>query len=208
VTTDYDTLKAMKDAGCRLLIVGYESGNQQILKNIKKGATIEMAERFTANCKKLGLVIHGDYIIGLPGESHETIRKTIEFAKRMDTETIQVSIAAPYPGTELYDYLKNNGLIKINGTMSDETGHQLPNFSYPGLDQGDLVEWVERFYGEYFFRPRVAWRIVRKAIWDGHERRRLYKEAREYMALRSKRKKFVTANKEARESAPAAVSGD
>src|SRR5579884_824491 len=191
VTTDYDTLKAMKDAGCRLLIVGYESGDQQILKNIKKGATIDMARRFTANCKKLGLVIHGDYIIGLPGETHETIRKTIEFAKRMDTETIQVSIAAPYPGTELYDYLKNNGLITINGTMSDESGHQLPNFSYPGLDHADLVDWVERFYGEYFFRPRVAWRVVKKAVFDGHERRRLYKEAREYMALRSKRRKFV-----------------
>ena len=60
----------MKDAGCRLLIVGYESGDPQILKNIKKGATIEMAERFTANCKSLGLVIHGDFIVGLPGETH------------------------------------------------------------------------------------------------------------------------------------------
>src|SRR5579871_408616 len=208
VTTDYETLKAMREAGCRLLIVGYESGNQEILKNIKKGATIEMAERFTANCKKLGLVIHGDYIIGLPGESHQTIRKTIEFAKRMDTETIQVSIAAPYPGTELYDYLKNNGLITINGSMTDDTGHQLPNFSYPGLDHADLVEWVERFYGEYFFRPRVAWRIVRKAIFNGAERRRLYKEAREYMALRSKRKRFVADSKNTRQSAPVSVSGD
>ena len=69
VTTDYDTLKAMKDAGCRLLIVGYESGDPQILKNIKKGATVDMAQRFTANCKKLGLIIHGDFIIGLPGET-------------------------------------------------------------------------------------------------------------------------------------------
>jgi radical SAM superfamily enzyme YgiQ (UPF0313 family) len=209
VTTDYDTLKAMKDAGCRLLIVGYESGEQQILKNIKKGATVEMAERFTANCHKLGLVIHGDFIIGLPGETPATIRKTIDFAKRLDTETIQVSIAAPYPGTELYDYLKNNNLITIGSSMSDESGHQLPNFSYPGLSHGDLMEWVERFYGEYFFRPRVAWRIVRKAVFDGHERKRLYKEAREYMALRSKRRKFVAANKEAGQSAPAAVgSGD
>jgi hopanoid biosynthesis associated radical SAM protein HpnJ len=206
VTTDYETLKAMKDAGARLLIVGYESGEQQILKNIKKGATIEMAERFTANCKKLGLVIHGDYIIGLPGETPQTIRKTIEFAKRMDTETIQVSIAAPYPGTELYSYLEKNNLITINGTMSDESGHQLPNFSYPGLSHGDLVEWVERFYGEYFFRPRVAWRIVRKAIFNNHERKRLYKEAREYMSLRSKRKKFVAASKGAAQQTPAAAS--
>jgi hopanoid biosynthesis associated radical SAM protein HpnJ len=195
VTTDYETLKAMKEAGARLLIVGYESGDQQILKNIKKGATVDMAERFTANCKKLGLVIHGDFIIGLPGETPQTIRKTIDFAKRLDTETIQVSIAAPYPGTELYNYLQTNGLITINGSMSDESGHQLPNFSYPGLSHADLVEWVERFYGEYFFRPRVAWRIVRKAVFDGHERKRLYKEAREYMSLRSKRRKFVAASK-------------
>ncbi|HUI81001.1 MAG TPA: hopanoid biosynthesis associated radical SAM protein HpnJ [Bryobacteraceae bacterium] len=207
VTTDYETLKAMKDAGARLLIVGYESGDQQILKNIKKGATIEMAERFTANAKKVGLTIHGDFIIGLPGETPETVRKTIEFAKRMDSETIQVSIAAPYPGTEFYDYLKNNQLISIDGSMHDGAGHQLPNFSYAGLTQADLVEWVERFYGEYFFRPRVAWRIVRKAIFDGAERKRLYKEAREYMALRSKRKKYIAASKDTRPSA-AAAAGD
>ena len=58
--------------------------------------------------------------------------------------------------------------------MTDEAGHQLPNIIYPGLDRGELVEWVERFYGEYFFRPRVVWRIVRKAMFDGHERQRLY----------------------------------
>src|ERR1700704_3076726 len=194
VTTDYETLKAMKEAGCRLLIVGYESGDQQILKNIKKGATIDMAERFTANCKKLGLLIHGDFIIGLPGESRESIRKTIDFAKRIDTETIQGSIAHPYPGTEFYDYVKKNNLITIDA-MTDDTGHQLPNVVYPGLDRGELVEWVERFYSEYFFRPRVVWRIIRKAIFDGDDRRRLTKEAREYMALRSKRKRFVAAHK-------------
>ncbi len=167
--------------------MGYESGDPQILKNIKKGATVDMAERFTANCKKLGLVIHGDFIIGLPGETRESIRKTIDFAKRLDNETIQVSIAHPYPGTEFYDYVKKNDLITID-SMTDETGHQLPNIIYPGLDRGELVEWVERFYGEYFFRPRVIWRMVRKAIFNGDERKRLTKEAREYMALRSKRK--------------------
>jgi radical SAM superfamily enzyme YgiQ (UPF0313 family) len=135
VTTDYDTLKAMKEAGCRLLIVGYESGDPQILKNIKKGATVEMAQRFTANCKKLGLLVHGDYIIGLPGETRESIRKTIDFAKKLDTETIQVSIAHPYPGTEFYDYVKKNNLITID-SMTDDTGHQLPNVVYPGLDRG------------------------------------------------------------------------
>jgi radical SAM superfamily enzyme YgiQ (UPF0313 family) len=207
VTTDYDTLKAMKEAGCRLLIVGYESGDPQILKNIKKGATVDMAQRFTANCKKLGLLVHGDFIIGLPGETRESIRRTIDFAKKLDTETIQVSIAHPYPGTEFYDYVKKNGLITID-SMTDDTGHQLPNVVYPGLDRGELVDFVERFYGEYFFRPRVVWRIVRKAIFNNDERRRLTKEAREYMALRTKRKKFVAEQKAAKAAPLPANSGD
>jgi len=102
VTTDYETLKAMKESGCRLMIVGYESGDPQILKNIKKGATIEMALRYTENARKLGLLIHGDFIVGLPGESRESLRRTVDFAKRLDVDTIQVSIAHPYPGTEFY----------------------------------------------------------------------------------------------------------
>jgi radical SAM superfamily enzyme YgiQ (UPF0313 family) len=74
VTSNYETLRAMKEAGCRLLIVGYESGDSRVLKNIKKGATVEMAQRFTANCKKMGLVIHGDFIVGLPGDNRESLR--------------------------------------------------------------------------------------------------------------------------------------
>ena len=190
VTVDYETLKAMKDAGCRLLIVGYESGDPQILKNIKKGATIEQAIAFTKNCKKLGLVIHGDFIVGLPGETPETIRRTIDFAKKLDTETIQVSVAHPLPGTEFYDYVEKNGYL-TNEAMTDAQGHQLPNISYPGLSNVDILESVEQFYGEYYFRPRVAWRVVRKAVFDSEERNRLYHEAREYLNLRSKRKKFV-----------------
>jgi hopanoid biosynthesis associated radical SAM protein HpnJ len=195
VTTDYDTLKAMKEAGCRLLIVGYESGDEQILRNIKKGATIDMAKRFTDNCHKLGLVIHGDFIVGLPGESRQTLRNTIDFAKKLDVETIQVSIAHPYPGTEFFEYVKKNDLITID-SMTDESGHQLPNIIYPGLNRGELVEWVEKFYGEYYFRPKTAWRVVKKAVVN-NDIPRLYKEAREYMALRSKRRKFVADQKQA-----------
>jgi len=194
VTTDYETLKAMKDAGCRLLIVGYESGNEQILRNIKKGATIEGARRFTKDAHNLGLTVHGDFIVGLPGETRETIRNTIDFAKQLDVETIQVSIAHAYPGTEFYDYAKENGLVQLK--MSDDEGHQLPNVVYPGiLAKGEMVEWVERFYGEYYFRPKAAWRIVRKGIFDGHERKRIYKEAKDYLSLRAKRKKYVADEK-------------
>jgi hopanoid biosynthesis associated radical SAM protein HpnJ len=209
VTTDHETLKAMKDAGCRLLIVGYESGDEQILKNIKKGATIDMARRFTANCKKLGLVVHGDFIVGLPGETRETIRKSIDFAKELDVETIQVSLGHPFPGTEFYDHVKKNGLITIDA-MTDESGHQLPNYRYPGLEKGELVEWVERFYSEFYFRPKVAFRLVANAIFDSADRKRLYKEAREYLALRTKRRKYVKDQKAERDQKeqPVLSSGD
>ena len=206
VTTDYDTLKAMRQSGCRLMIVGYESGDPQILKNIKKGATIDMARRFTRDAHRVGLTIHGDFIVGLPGETRESIRRTVDFAKELNTETIQVSIAHPYPGTEFYDYVKRNNLITIDA-MTDEQGHQLPNIVYPGLDRAELVDWVERFYGEYYFRPKAAWRVVRKALFNGQERRRLYKEAREYLALRNKRKQFVKKEREAARSASGAYAG-
>jgi radical SAM superfamily enzyme YgiQ (UPF0313 family) len=194
VTTDYETLKAMRDAGCRLLIVGYESGDEQILKNIKKGATIEGARRFTKDAHNLGLTIHVDFIVGLPGETRATLRNTINFAKQLDVETIQVSLGHAYPGTEFYDYAKENNLVQLK--MSDDEGHQLPNVVYPGiLEKGEMMEWVERFYGEYYFRPKAAWRIVRKGIFDGQERKRIYKEAKEYFSLRSKRKQYIADEK-------------
>ena len=123
-------------------------------------------------------------------DARDAFARTIDFAKRLDTETIQVSIAHPYPGTEFYDYVKKNDLITID-SMTDEKGHQLPNIIYPGLDRGELVEWVERFYGEYYFRPKR--RLARRAQGDVRCRRAQppNKEAREYLALRIKRKKFV-----------------
>ena len=192
VTTDYETLKAMKEAGCRLLIVGYESGDPQILKNVKKGATVERARQFTKDCKKLGLIVHGDFILGLPGETKETIRTTIDFAKELDVETIQVSLAHAYPGTELYDYAKANGFIRIEGAqMVDEGGHQVAMIEYPGLPRDYVMEMVHHFYDEYYFRPKAIYRIVRKAVFNSEERKRLYKEAKQFLTLRAARNKAV-----------------
>ncbi len=205
VTTDYETLKAMKDAGCRLLIVGYESGDQQILKNIKKGATIERARQFTKDCHKLGLVVHGDFILGLPGETRETINNTINFAKELDVETIQVSVAHAYPGTELYEYATKNGFMVADNKMVDEGGHQLAHIQYPGLPADEILDSVHRFYDEYYFRPKAAFRILRKAVFDGGERKRLYKEAKTFLKVRAMRHKWV---KERREKTDAAVTAE
>jgi hopanoid biosynthesis associated radical SAM protein HpnJ len=203
VTTDYETLKAMKEAGCRLLIVGYESGDQQILKNIKKGATIERALQFTKDCHKLGLVIHGDFIMGLPGETHQTIDNTIQFAKSLDVETIQVSVAHAYPGTELYDYAVKNGFMVADTKMVDEGGHQLAHIQYPGLPADEILEAVHRFYDEYYFRPKAVFRILRKAAFDSVERKRLYKEAKTFLKVRSMRHKWVKDKREKENSAAA-----
>jgi hopanoid biosynthesis associated radical SAM protein HpnJ len=204
VTTDYETLKAMKEAGCRLLIVGYESGDQQILKNIKKGATVERARQFTKDCHKLGLVVHGDFILGLPGETHQTINNTIAFAKELDVETIQVSVAHAYPGTELYDYAVKNGFMVSESKMVDEGGHQLAHIQYPGLPADEILGAVHRFYDEYYFRPRAVIRILRKAAFDGAERKRLYQEAKTFLKLRSARNKMVKKHAEtARAAEPA-----
>jgi hopanoid biosynthesis associated radical SAM protein HpnJ len=191
VTTSYETLKAMKEAGCRLLIVGYESGDAQILKNIKKGATVERAREFTRDCHKLGLVVHGDFILGLPGETHETINNTIKFAKELDVETIQVSVAHAYPGTELYDHVTQNGFMVAGAKMVDDGGHQLVQMQYPGLPADEILAAVHRFYDEYYFRPKAVYRILRKAAFDGHERKRLYKEAKAFLKLRAARNKMV-----------------
>src|SRR5437660_7556276 len=191
VTTDYETLKAMKDAGCRLMIVGFESGDPQILKNIKKGATVERARQFTKDCHKLGLVIHGDFILGLPGETRQTINNTIAFAKELDVDTIQVSVAHAYPGTELYDYAMKNGFMVSSGKMVEEGGHQLAHIQYPGLPADEILGSVHRFYDEYYFRPKAVFRILKKAAFDGDERKRLYKEAKTFLKVRSMRNKLV-----------------
>jgi hopanoid biosynthesis associated radical SAM protein HpnJ len=202
VTTDYETLKAMKEAGCRLLIVGYESGDQQILKNIKKGATVERARQFTKDCHKLGLVVHGDFILGLPGETRETIRNTINFAKELDVETIQVSIAHAYPGTELYDYVIKNGFLAPGSNMVDEGGHQLAHIQYPGLPVDEVMESVHRFYDEYYFRPKAVFRILRKAVFNNVERKRLYKEAKSFLKLRASRQQWVKDKRQKSDATP------
>jgi radical SAM superfamily enzyme YgiQ (UPF0313 family) len=192
VHSDYDTLKAMADAGARLFIVGFESGDDQILKNIKKGATVEMGRAFAKNCRKLGIRVHGDFIIGLPGETKESIQKTIDFAKELDSETIQVSIAHAYSGTELHQQLERNH-IPVNLLMADSHGHQLPHIEYPKLSRQEMMFAVNRFYDEYYFRPSVVWRIVREALWSRDERRRLTQEAIDFLKVRAGRRRYAQA---------------
>ena len=116
-------------------------------------------------------------------------------------ETIQVSVAHAYPGTELYDYVVKNGFILGDNKMVDEGGHQLAQIQYPGLPADDIMSAVHRFYDEYYFRPKAVYRILRKAMFDSNDRKRLYKEAKSFLKLRAARNKMV--KKHAAEAAAA-----
>src|SRR5260370_18628349 len=120
----------MAGAGARLFIVGVESGDPQILKNIKKGAPVELARAFMKNCRKVGIRVHGDFIIRLPGETKEPIQKTIDFAKELDCETIQVSLAHAMPGTELHDTIAQQGFLQVEA-LAASGAHQFPHTAYP-----------------------------------------------------------------------------
>ena len=122
--------------------------------------------------------------------------------RRLDCETIQVSIAHAYPGTEFYDYAKSNGFI-TNEKMEDGGGHQMAHIEYPGLPVDYVMEMVHRFYDEYYFRPKAAFRVVWKAIVN-RDVPRLYVEARRFMKLRAERNKAVkeTRSQQAKPTAP------
>jgi hopanoid biosynthesis associated radical SAM protein HpnJ len=185
--TDYETLKIMREAGLRHVVVGYETGNEQILKNIKKGVTREQAIQFTRDCKKLGLSIHGAFIMGLPGETRETIQETIEYAKMLDLDSIQVSLASPYPGTEFYEQSKREGWISSDSFL-DDTGHQTCVINYPHLSNREIFDAVELFYNKFYFRPKYIARSILRMITDSGERKKLLREGKQYLEYMKKRK--------------------
>jgi hopanoid biosynthesis associated radical SAM protein HpnJ len=178
----YNTLKVMKDNGLRLLLVGYESGDDEILHNIKKGLRTDIARRFTADCRKLGIVIHGTFILGLPGETQETIQKTIQFAQDINPHTIQVSLAAPYPGTTLYKQAVAEGWLQESEAqhLVNEKGVQLAALSYPHLSKEEIFHSMEVFYKRFYFRPSKIWEIVREMLTSWEMTRRRLREGVEF----------------------------
>jgi hopanoid biosynthesis associated radical SAM protein HpnJ len=152
------TLEILKDNGLRLLVVGYESGNQKILHNIKKGMLVDVARRFTRDCHDLGIAIHGTFILGLPGETKETIEETIRFAREVNPQTIQVSLAAPYPGTFLYKQALERGwLVDENAELLTERGTQVASLNYPHLSHTEIFQSVDEFYRRFYLRaPKIA----------------------------------------------------
>src|SRR3989440_783253 len=183
------TLQVMRDHGLRLLLVGYETGNQQILHNIKKGMRVDVAKRFTKDCHALGITIHGTFILGLPGETKETIQETIRFATEINPHTVQVSLAAPYPGTYLHrQALENGWLDNDNAELVDERGVQIAPLHYPHLSHSEIFHSVEEFYRRFYFRaPKIASIVSEMALSPQMMKRRLREGVEFFRFLRERR---------------------
>ncbi len=185
---DYDTLKTLRDNGLRLLLVGFESGNQEILDGIRKGIKLEVARKFMENCNKLGIKVHGTFIIGLPNETQETIDDTIRFACEVNPHTIQVSIAAPYPGTELYRQALENNWFSDRSLIAS-SGIQTSTLSYPNLSSAQIEDAVETLYRRFYFRPQAIIPIVGEMLGDPQMLKRRLREGKEFFAYLGDRKK-------------------
>lgn len=183
-----ETLKVLKENGLRLLTVGFESGNQQILNNVKKGIRIEGARQFALAAKEVGVLLHATFILGLPGETKETMEQTMRFAQEIDPYSMQVSLAAPYPGTQLYEQAKREGWMVGEGDSLTRSGIQESVISYPSLSKEEMFEAVERFYRRFYLRPRPILRILADMLKDKDEFVRRIREGREFFSFMAKRK--------------------
>jgi radical SAM superfamily enzyme YgiQ (UPF0313 family) len=136
---------------------------------------IEIAKRFTSDCRELGIAIHGTFILGLPGETRETIEQTVRYAIDINPHTIQVSLAAPYPGTELYAQAIANGWLAENAALNlvNNEGVQLSQLSYPNLPAAEIYKSVESFYRRFYFRPGKILELTAEMMtsWDMTKRR-------------------------------------
>lgn len=149
---DYQSMQLMKKAGCRLLDVGYESGNAKILENIKKDITVEQLREFTINAKKAKLKILADFVIGFPGEDQNSINDTINLINEVKPDLLQVSVATPIPGTEFYEYCKSNHYLITDDLEKslDEDGFQKCIVSYPHLSNEEIEARAGNILKNYY----------------------------------------------------------
>jgi radical SAM superfamily enzyme YgiQ (UPF0313 family) len=159
-TVDKEMLELMKKAGCEAIHYGYESGSQEILNNIKKGITLQQSIDATKITKEVGIKIHGYFMIGNPGETKETIRKTIDFAKELDPDTAQFTIATPFPGTELYEiFMHQDHDFK---EFKDYKWYNDVVFVPNGMTKEQLLKLHKQAYKEFYMRPKYIFKSVKR----------------------------------------------
>jgi radical SAM superfamily enzyme YgiQ (UPF0313 family) len=165
-TLDYESMRIMKKAGCRLLDVGFESGSDEILRNIKKRITTNESRRFARDARKARLMVLADVIIGMPGETKETAEQTIRFVKEIKPNIVQFAVATPLPGTEFYKWVKEHGFLLVDDLTESLTrnGFQKCIVSYPGLSSEDIEHFVDRGLKEYYLTPSYIPTALRNVI--------------------------------------------
>jgi radical SAM superfamily enzyme YgiQ (UPF0313 family) len=154
---DKELLEKMKEAGCYIISYGVESGDQTILNNLKKDITIEQVKNAFKLTKEADILTVAYFMIGSPGDSNETIRKTIDFAKELDADFAQFSICTPFPGSELFDNLAKKG-IKIEdwdkASYVTSKGKSKPIILTDNLNEEEIKKWYSKAYKEFYFRPK------------------------------------------------------
>ncbi len=174
---DFATMKLMKAAGCRLFCVGFESGDQRILNNIRKGTRIDIIERFVKDAKRAGILIHGCFMVGNRGETRETLDATLEFAKRLNPDTAQFYPIMVYPGTADYSYFMEKGWI-VSKNFRDwitPEGLHSSTVSNPDLPYESLVRFCDRARREFYLRPRYMISKLLQSLRHPSEAKRTYK---------------------------------
>jgi anaerobic magnesium-protoporphyrin IX monomethyl ester cyclase len=188
VNIDLETMKLMKQAGCRLVIPGYESGVQKLLDNAKKGITLEQSRQFAKNAKKAGLLVHGCFIIGLPEETRETAMKTIEFAKELDPDDAQFFPLILYPGTEAYEWAEKNKYLTTDdfSKWNTKEGWHDSLVSTLNLTKDEIMELCNKGRVEFYLRPKFILKTMRLMMGSWRETKRVFKASPIFFSYLSK----------------------
>jgi anaerobic magnesium-protoporphyrin IX monomethyl ester cyclase len=162
---DKELLESMKVAGCYMIAFGVESGDQGILNTIGKNITMdEIAEAFHLT-QEAGISTVGYFMLGAPNETPETIKKTIEFAKKLNPDFAQFSIATPYPGTELYHLAEEKGCLPeswIRYVYADLKSTITPDFRFTSMSGLELEKWNRTAYSSFYLRLGYIWKKIKK----------------------------------------------
>ncbi len=162
VDINLSLLSIMKRSGCRMLMIGYESGNQRCLDAVCKGVTLEQSKRFSEAAHKLGFILHGCFMFGFPGETPEEAQKTIDFAKSLPLDTVQFSGIAAYPGTTIYNWAKQKGYLvpKDWPDWVSPEREQVTVLNYPQFSKEQIDFYIDKALKEFYFRPSQIFRML------------------------------------------------